>query len=101
MPVFRRSVATAAPDTGVLLSATRRDRSILPPSRAYRAATPWLSHGPWLARTQRELGANWREATRNCDRPGTAPIVGTTRLCSYTVSHCASPSPLPADAGSD
>jgi len=47
---FRLSVATAAPGTGGLLSASTYGRSGQPPSPVYTAATPSLNHGHWWLR---------------------------------------------------
>jgi hypothetical protein len=55
----------------------------------------------WSLQEVATAGADSREATRSCDRPGTAPGASPMRLRSYTVWHCVVQSPPPADAGSD
>src|SRR5262249_51719764 len=101
VPLLRPSaaVATAGRGTATPRAASTRDRSNPPPSRACRAATPWLSHYPWLERAQPALGVNCYGARRNCDTPGTASVAGRVPLRFYTAWRCAVQWPRPADAG--
>src|SRR5215470_5539370 len=67
MSIFRLSVAvaTAAPDTGVLLAATTRGPSSRPPSRACTAAIAWPSRSHWSAPAGAVAGVNSHGAGRN------------------------------------
>src|SRR5712691_4194961 len=67
------AVATVARDRAALLSASTHGRSIRSPSRAYTAATAWLSHCHWSAREPVEAGANWRGAVQSYGTLGTMP----------------------------
>jgi hypothetical protein len=62
-----------APDRAAPHKASRRSRSIRPPSLAYTAATPWLSPCPWWARESGGADASWRVVKRSCGRRGTTP----------------------------
>jgi len=66
MPVFRLSVATAAPDTGVFPSASTRGQSTRPPSRACMAAIAWPSPSRWLEPAGAGAGAHSHGAGRSC-----------------------------------
>jgi hypothetical protein len=66
MPVFRRSVATAAPDKGGLLSATTRGQSTRPPSRVCTVAIAWPSLSRRSEPAGAGAGASWRGVDRSC-----------------------------------
>src|SRR5215470_788386 len=80
--VFRLSVAgaTAAPDTGVLPSASTRGQSTRPPSRACMAAIAWPSPSRWLEPAGAGAGAHSHGAGRSCSSRGTRPVAGPDPL---------------------
>src|SRR5262249_30598940 len=82
MPVFRLSVtvATAAPDTGVLLSVTTRGPSTRPPSRVCTAAIAWPSPYPWSEPAGAVAGAHSHGAGKSCSSRGTRPVAALSLL---------------------
>ena len=76
-------VATAAHGRAAPRAASRHDRSAPPPSRAYTAATAWLSRCRWWARAAARAGVSWYGANRNCDRRDTrlTAAVSPLRVC--------------------
>src|SRR5215831_2093040 len=72
---FRLSVAvaTGAPDTGGLLSASTPDRSIPLPSPGYTVATTLPSRCRWSPQDAVTAGVDWRGVRQSCDTPGTRP----------------------------
>src|SRR5215211_1896169 len=69
------AVAMGARDRGAPLSTTTHGRSLLPPSPAYTAATPWRSHCRWWVQELTGAGASSHGANRNCSTHDTPPTV--------------------------